>query len=290
MTNDTERYISPEGYTVDCTLVQADKGNGVWNLIVQMDEGREEKRSQVFYTPSFPDIEPTIQLDTHTWIDSFWVSPSRTIYACDGFRLWRGSDGAFTQQRLSDRMIFKIWGLDDQTIFILGEDGFVLRSSGDGWQDISIPDTTRLFDINGPSLEHVYAVGERGAFWRLEGNVWAQIDVGTNAHLLGVFVDSEEKIYVCGEQGTCFRYDEGSMINFVTDQTRRYSGVARFRNNIYFGASGRGVDILEEPEVKPFKPTVFGQRLSASLDNLWSCGHNSYYRFDGSGWLRKDFL
>ncbi|TIT01898.1 hypothetical protein [Mesorhizobium sp.] len=288
MTNNAERYISPEGFTVDCTLVQADKGTGVWNLVVQMDEGREEKRSQIFHTPSFPEVEPRILLDTHTWIDSFWVSPSRMIYACDGFRFWKGSDGQFTQQRLSDRMIFKVWGLDDQTVFILGESGLVLRSDGDGWRDISIPDSTRLFDINGPSLQHIYAVGERGAFWKLQGDTWLQIDVQTNANLLGVFVDGPDKVYVCGESGTCFRYDAGALVNFLT-QPRWYSGVTRFRDKIYFGAAGRGVDVLVELEVVPFKPTVFGQRLSSG-DCLWSCGHNSYYKFDGSGWLRKDFL
>ncbi|UVK38457.1 hypothetical protein LHFGNBLO_005623 [Mesorhizobium sp. AR10] len=287
MTDDTERYISPEGFTVDCTLVQADKGTGVWNLIVQMDEGREEKRSQIFHTPSAADVEPVILLDTHTWISSFWVAPSRTIYACDGFSLWRGSNNQFTQQRLSDRMIFKVWGLDEATVFVLGEEGLVLRSRGEAWEQISIPDTVRLSNIHGLSSKEIFAVGERGAFWQLTGDIWTQIDINTNANLLGVYVDGPGRVYVCGENGICFRYESGSIVTFVT-QPRRYTSVVRFRDNIYFGASGQGVDILQGQEVIPFKPNVFGQRLSAG-DNLWSCGHNAFFRFDGNGWYRKSF-
>jgi len=289
MTND-EQYVSPQGYTLVCTMVQPDKGAGVWNLTVQMDRWREEKQSAIFYTPSFPDVEPTIQFESATWVDSFWVSQSETIYACDGLGLWRGVPGQFSHQRLSDRMIFKVWGLDDRTIFILGAEGLVLRSAGDGWQDISIPATTRLFDIHGLTPDDVYAVGENGSFWRFDGSSWSQIDTQTNTHLLGVFVDGNDRVYVCGENATCFRYQAGQIVNFNAQSNRVFTSISRLKANIYVGASGRGVDCLVEPDLLPFKPNIFGQRISASSTYLWSCGNNSIYRFDGSAWLKKDFL
>ena len=44
MTNGNQQYVSPQGYTLACAQVLPDKASGVWNLTVQMDEQREEKK------------------------------------------------------------------------------------------------------------------------------------------------------------------------------------------------------------------------------------------------------
>jgi|GEM_PF-6502331 len=285
-------YINDDGWSVDCTLVQAGSKSDVWSLVVQMDEDRINKQSQIFYTPDSDNQDSSVIGQTQTWISSFWVSPSGTIYACDGPRLWTARPGGALEPEsgLADRAMLKVWGLDDHRMFILGEDGLALRKDGTNWQDISLPDGRRLVDITATPAGEVFACGHTGAFCRLEGAAWLSIDLGTDVNIRGVRAMKDGSVIGCGERGTAFRYSDGQVEFFKAEPDRYFGGAAEFMGKVFFGASGDGVEVLNGDEIVPFKPNVYGQRLSANESYLWSCGGNSIFRYDGKGWIAEDFV
>lgn len=291
MTDELGPYFNSDGWFIDCIGVQPGDGSSVWNLVVQMDEDRVEKRSQVFFTPSFPDIEPVIVLDTHTWIGSFWASPKGTIFACDGLRLWTVTDGEIASQILgsADRFVERVRGFDDETVFALGESGLVLRKNGANWEDISIADAPTIMDIQLTPNGVAYACGPGGAFFRFSDGNWTRIDLGTTAEIRRLTYHNQE-IYGCGASGIAFSFNNQEAQYFDALPERDFYGLAQYKEEIYFGAGGGGVDLLVGEEVISIKPNVFAQRLSASKDFLWSCGGNSIFRYSGESWLKKDFV
>lgn len=290
--SDEAPYVNEDGWSVDCTMVLPGKGAAVWSLVIQMDPERDQKSSQIFYSPNSTDNDSTEAFQTDTWISAFWVSPSDTVYACDGFQLWSGQRGGeFTPQSgLSDRMILRPWGLGEHDRFILGDNGLVLRSDGQQWRDISLSDGRRLVDIDGRSPETIYAVGHRGAFCRLQGDIWEPIDLGTDANIRALHVEHDGSVYACGERGIAFRYSHGEVEFFKAPPDRYFGGVTSYMGHIYFGATGEGVDRLEGTDVVSFKSTIHGLRLSSNADLLWSCGGNTIFRYDGTGWIGEDFI
>lgn len=289
---DQAKFLNEHGWSVDCIAVQPGIERSVWSLVIQMDEGREQKRSLIFRSPDFDASDSVEAFQTETWISSFWVSPTETVYACDGFRLWTGRLGEefIPVDGLSDRSILKIWGLDDADRFILGEDGLVLFSSGAEWRDISLPDRRRLVDIAGPSLDSIYAVGHGGAFCRLVDATWQVIDTGTTANIRALEVLSNGTVYACGERGIAFIFQDETVTFLDSLPDRYFGGVAQYKNKVYFGASGEGVDVLKDNTIEPFKENIFGQRLKANAAYLWSCGGNSIFRYDGKSWTGEDFI
>ncbi|TAG11888.1 MAG: hypothetical protein EAZ40_16550, partial [Rhodobacterales bacterium] len=60
-------------------------------------------------------------------------------------------------------------------------------------------------------------------------------------------------------------------------------------NRLFLGAGYKGLDVLENDEVIPFKDNIFSYRLNSSGKYLFAAGYNEVARFDGESWLATEF-
>lgn len=286
-------YIKDDGWSLDCVQVQPGPGTSpeVWTLIVQMDEDREDKQSQIMRSPDWNTTDSAEVFRSQGWISSLWVSPAGTVWAAEGARLWRGTaaGGFVSEPAPAAGQVLRVWGLDDARRFLLGPDGLALQSDGDAWRDISLADGRRLVMIDGSDKAGIHAVGHGGAFCRLGPAGWEPIDLGLDVNLRALHVASDGWIWACGERGVAFRYRDGEVIFLEAELDRYFGGVAPLGGRMFWAAGGYGVEVLEADAIIPFKPDVPGQRIAANDRYLWSCGGNEICRFDGEGWQGEGF-
>ena len=107
-----------------------------------------------------------------------------------------------------------------------------------------------------------------------------------------LLVRDDGAVFGCGAGATAFRYAGGEATFFEAPPGRDYYGIARYRGDVYFGAGGEGVDRLDEPEIVSIKPEHLWPapaRRERKRSLVLRRRMISIYRFDGTGWLRKDF-
>jgi hypothetical protein len=278
--------------TTECTAVHAGDGEQVWTVAVASTgkkgtKNNPQMRSTVFFTPSFVDTEPRSLADTYTPVRSLHVTPSGGLFLVDGVRVWRKDATANMEtKQFTDRAIHAVWGTGN-SVWVVGGRGLVGRWDGAAWTEMSIPEPIDLHRIHGASARRFFVVGDAGALWRYDG-AWTRLTSGTDARLYGV-LDDGERVHGCGERSTYFTHDGTDARAHAAPADRTFRAVTRFQDRIYLGAGEHGVDRVEGAEVIAFKSTIRGECLSASAKYLWSCGGEKIFRFDGSGWLAKQF-
>jgi hypothetical protein len=157
-----------------------------------------------------------------------------------------------------------IWGLDEEHLYAMGDNGTVLRRAGSEWVTLreSGELTDYLEDAWGPNAQQLFVVGENKNFleWRERpGEPWASVSVGdTPLSLTAIW-------------GTTFP-DGGSF------------AVAAGRNTItrWDGSAWR----IEEGVVDPAADGYFGHLdvWGSSPTDVYVVGGHGPYHFDGEKW------
>lgn len=120
--------------------------------------------------------------------------------------------------------LFKVWGADADNVFVVGDQGTVLRYDGKAW--MSEPTGlvgVVLFTVHGTSADDVWAVGGFGSpvlVHRGKAGKWAQVDTGDWAPTLqGVRASGDGSVWVSGWNGYAARLSAGVWQEFaVGDQ------------------------------------------------------------------------
>ena len=286
-----EPYLSPEGYHVDVLEVFDDRKEGYATLVVQSNEDRDMHRCQIYSSSNFLAGDPPIILDRNLWIYSMWRSPKGWLYYihsggilergnADGFEILVNSDAAFT----------RIFGLSESEIYIVGQKGYIALFDGVNLIDISIKESNDIYCVSIAEDGTVYASGELGGVFRRTGSDWKQIALPIGVEVNFILALDTTSAYLCGSSGFCGMLRGEELVIYETSDDRSYFAIARFAGDVYFGAGFHGVERLEDGVVVNFKDIAYSYYLDASTKYLYTSGLNRVGRFDGSGWLKQDFL
>lgn len=286
-----DKYLSPEGYHVDTNEVFDDGAEGFCVLVVQYNEDKDAHRCQLSASPDFADTDPAIVLDRNLWIYAFWQAPSGRrfiIHSNDVVEADR--DGAFEVIARANVGLTGIYGRSEEEVYLVGLDGYVGRLSDGEIVDLPIRESADINEVTISPDGTVYAVGEFGGLFRLDGETWTQIDLGIGLDLLGALAVGEDDVLLCGANGFCGRYRNEELITYDPPDERNYYAIAIFQGDVYFGAGFLGVDRLDGTTVAPFKDIAYAYNMRASDKYLYTSGLNRVGRFDGTGWLKCDYL
>ncbi len=95
---------------------------------------------------------------------------------------------------------------DGNTLYIVGEAGFIAKSSdfGDSWLRMEEFYNGSLFDLHRTPEMGLLAVGLRGNVFRSSdnGQSWQQVELSESATLNSVFSDNAGNVYLAGNAGT----------------------------------------------------------------------------------------
>lgn len=286
-----EKYLSPQGYHVETLEVFPAGGDGFAALVVQYNEDKDAHRSQANLCLDFESNQIDALCDIHHWIYSMWRSPTDQTYIIhSGGTLERGRGSNFEVVLTSEIELTKLVGVSDDQIFVIGRDGFIGLFDGEALNDVSPENATDIYSISVAPDGATFACGGGGGLWQLNGGTWDQIEMPTNADLHFVLAESADKVMICGEKGLCGQVANGELSLFEADGERAYYCIERFRGAYYFGAGFFGLDKLEGDDIVPFKDIAYAFNIASSSDHLFTSGLNRIGRFDGTGWMKQDFV
>ena len=77
-------------------------------------------------------------------------------------------------------------GFGPHDLFVVGDEGLILRSDGVGFERVDGKTRDALYALWGLDADHVLAVGDFGAILRWNGREWSSFSAGTEAFLYGV--------------------------------------------------------------------------------------------------------
>jgi hypothetical protein len=206
------------------------------------------------------------------WYTGLWRSPAGKVYAPSiaGFvdvnpdprpraAPWRADQLGAT--------LGGVWGLDDETVFTWGHRGqntVLFRYDGAKWSEIESPGD--IVGMHGIEEKGIHAVGARGLIARWDGRKWKKQPSPTKSVLSSVFVASDEEMYAVGN-GVVL---QGSVHGWalVTDIPTHAFGVAKWKGEVWVGASEKGLMKLAGSRLVPAKPNVKAINLDARGDLL----------------------
>ena len=112
-----------------------------------------------------------------------------------------------------------ICGTAEGALFVVGDDGVVITSSGepDTWEIIDSGTSESLKGVWSSPGNAVYAVGDAGTILQYEGTAWETADSGTSVDLFGVWGATPEDVFAVGAEGTVLRYDGQTGDNASSD-------------------------------------------------------------------------
>ncbi len=157
--------------------------------------------------------------------------------------------------------MYGIWGLSDNEIYIVGDNGSILRCTGScsssGYSTTKFSPmvsntTSNLRAIFGFSSNEIYAVGFDGAVLFYDGKEWVKQDLNTSTYFYGVWGSAPDDVYVVGHP--IFKADE-SIFHF----------------------DGKAWSKLPPPQ-SPSLNAVWG----TASDNVYVVGSNLILHYDGS--------
>ncbi len=118
-----------------------------------------------------------------------------------------------TLQKANVHAFFKVWGVDADNVWVVGQRGVVLRYDGSSWTEELVGASDDLVSIWGTDASHVFAVGGRnnGIVSAWDGTQWRTQSLAPLQGLNGVFTRTPEVVHVVGQTGTIARLDGGSL-------------------------------------------------------------------------------
>jgi photosystem II stability/assembly factor-like uncharacterized protein len=98
---------------------------------------------------------------------------------------------------------------NDNSGWIVGNNGTILKKTTSGWQKIKSPVTDNLYSLFIVNDDDVWAVGARGRIIHFDGKEWKNYDSPSRSNLYSVsFTDSENGLAV-GDYGTVLTFRKG---------------------------------------------------------------------------------
>ncbi len=165
-----------------------------------------------------------------------WGSSASSIYVVGDEGTILRSDGAawHSMENGSRQHLLGIWGSSDTDVYAVGNRGTLLHYDGTAWSSEKLPIKVHLNDVWGSSGSDVYAVGNRGTLLHYDGTEWSSEKLPIKVHLNDVWGSSGSDVYAVGDRGTLLHYDGAEWHFIETGSKRKLFGVwGSSENDVY---------------------------------------------------------
>jgi hypothetical protein len=94
-----------------------------------------------------------------------------------------------------------IWGIDNGSIFAVGQNGAIFHFDGYVWEEMESGTTYPLLAVHGRGAQDVYAVGLGGTIVHFDGIVWTPLESGVFGPLEAVWCRPGTETVIVGDAG-----------------------------------------------------------------------------------------
>jgi hypothetical protein len=187
--------------------------------------------------------------------------------------------------------IYGVWGSAVNDIFVVGQNGSLMRYNGTTWNLMTSGTTSTLRGIWGNDASNIFAVGMSGAIIRYNGTAWSTMSSGSTVSLYGIWGSGVADIYAAGDSGTIIHWNGTTWGSpMTTNTTRNLRGIWGSAANNIFAVGDNGT-------VVRYNGTNWGtapmdSKTTQNLKAVWGFGANVYavgdngtvIKYDGTGW------
>ena len=176
-----------------------------------------------------------------------WGRRADQVYAVGDFASVIEFDGTRWREihRLGvDVSAVAVAGFGPHDLFVVGDEGLILRSDGVGFERVDGKTRDALYALWGLDADHVLAVGDFGSILRWNGREWSSFSAGTEAFLYGVGGRALDDIVVVGLSGTTAHFDGRRWSRRVTGTTADLLGVASLDDTRWIAVGTRGTALV----------------------------------------------
>ena len=197
------------------------------------------------------------------------------------------------------RMLNDVWvgasisdGRVDLRIFSVGEEGTILSSDGEIWEEQESGTIQDLNGVWGISPENVFAVGNAGVTIHFDGDTWEEQESGPPWDLNDVWGDpTGQAIVAVGDSGTILSFDGDTWVEMGNNNHWDLNGIWGFspRDIFAVGVNGTILHFDGEAWKEQESGTITIQNLNSvwgtSSDNVYAVGdEGTILRYDGNTW------
>ena len=174
------------------------------------------------------------------WGKTYTVTVGTGVRDTAGYALTAPYSWTFTE-RMSTACLAGVWGSSPPEVFVVADDGAVLRFDGSAWSAIRAADGLALSAVWGSAANTVYAVGN-GKILRYDGANWAEAWSGSAA-LKAIWGSAADNVFAVGTGGTILHFDGSAWSTMSSGTTTVLASVWGAAPNDVF-ATGVGGTIL----------------------------------------------
>jgi len=196
------------------------------------------------------DLEGSLTVDGNTirfrpsagleWGKTYTVTVGTGVRDTAGYALSAPYRWTFTE-RMSTACLAGVWGSSPADVFVVANDGAVLRFDGSAWSAIRAADGLALSAVWGNAANNVYAVGN-GKILRYNGANWTEAWSGS-ASLKAIWGSAADNVFAVGTGGTILHFDGSAWSTMSSGTTTVLASVWGAAPNDVF-ATGVGGTIL----------------------------------------------
>ena len=174
-------------------------------------------------------------------------------------------------------------GFGPHDLFVVGDEGLILRSDGVGFERVDGKTRDALYALWGLDADHVLAVGDFGAILRWNGREWSSFSAGTEAFLYGVCGRALDDIVVVGLSGTTAHFDGRRWSRRVTGTTADLLGVASLDDTRWIAVGTRGTALVWDGSAWSEEDTG----TDAGLRAVWVARDGTAWAVGDGGTVRR---
>ena len=182
----------------------------------------------------------------------------------------------------------KLWHLNNDHIFLFGEDGTVCRLHDNQWQPIKPASKEFIRCMSGDNPDTIIAAGDRGTLQHLQKESWTRIDLHMNQSIIAAHVRSANEISLGCEDGDCFQFLGDELVELETTGGE-FKSICDFQGQLYWGDDDYGLHKQNGLVLEPWRRLEFAYAMHASETRLVVTGWKEVFIFDGEHWRGFEF-
>ena len=111
-------------------------------------------------------------------------------------------------QKVTDRVLWSVWGASATDIFAVGEAGSIIHYDGNSWSAMETPTSSHLHGVWGRSADDVYAVGQFGLVLHFNGSAWREVHrLAVDVTAVAVWGHGPTDVFVVGDEGLILHFN-----------------------------------------------------------------------------------
>ncbi len=284
-----EKYVSPEGFSIDVAEAFSFRRTGIACLVIQSNEDRDIHFSEIRLCEDFSAGGPKPVFEFKGWIYSMYQESDAAIYMAHTGKMIRYGPHSSPEIVLEiNADVTKLCASSDG-VWIVGLRGYVAHFDGTTLTERPVPDAGTIFMVSEAPDGTVFACGAAGGLYRLDEGVWTRIPLPVGADIFRLLVTHKDRVLIAGAKGLCGIWEGDELRLLTPPDERHYRAIAEYKGRIFVGAGFLGLDLVEDGEVVPYKENVYSYHLNAAGEFLIAGGLNQVARYDGESWLAAKF-